>query len=114
MSDVTLESTLTCPECGFVKMSDPPESAPVITKGRCDVPPLYRGAGDAWRAHHAFQRVGGLCRETKGLESLGVGIGEVAGGAADICFRPIAAPTFSVVKDPFSRHGACYRQKARR
>jgi hypothetical protein len=72
MSDVTLESTLTCPECGFVKMSDPPESAPVITKGRCDVPPLYRGAEDAWRAHQAFQWVRVLCREVKGLESLGV------------------------------------------
>jgi hypothetical protein len=33
----------------------------------------HRGAEDAWRAHQAFQRVGVLCRETKGLESLGLG-----------------------------------------
>jgi hypothetical protein len=33
----------------------------------------HRGAGDAWRAHQAFQRVRVLCLEAKGLESLGVG-----------------------------------------
>ena len=30
----------------------------------------HRGAGDAWRAHQAFQRVRVLCRETKGFQSL--------------------------------------------
>ena len=41
----------------------------------------HQGAGDAWRAHQAFQRVGVLCREAKGLESLGVGIGGNPGTA---------------------------------
>jgi hypothetical protein len=31
--------------------------------------------GTSWRAHHPVQRVGFLCREVKGRESLGVGIG---------------------------------------
>jgi hypothetical protein len=33
----------------------------------------HRGAGDAWRAHQTFPRAGVLCREVKGLKSLGVG-----------------------------------------
>jgi hypothetical protein len=40
-----------------------------------DRPVPRRGAGTSWRAHQAFQRLRVLCREVKGLESLGVGIG---------------------------------------
>ena len=48
----------------------------------------HRGAGDAWRAHQPFQRVGVLCREVKGLESLDLciagawALGRLAGASA--------------------------------
>ena len=56
----------------------------------------HRGAGDAWRAHQAFQRVRFLCREAKGLESLDVGIGlgsrAAPGGTLESLAAGVLAP----------------------
>ena len=51
---------------------------------------------ESWRAHQLFQRVGVLCRETKGLESLDLCIAGAATpgrltGERETCAKAIAA-----------------------